>query len=523
MNIFDFLTSSGRINSIKTRESWINEHRPEFLNMVNEYCRNNNIKRTRFVEKLWYYLNNEGEIKKCQCGNDLLFRGLNKGFGEYCSKKCSNGSDKVKNKKIDSNIKKYGVENPYQSSEIIEKIKETNIKRHGVPNPMFSDNIKKKMMDNSINLNGTPWALSKGGTAHSKKRENLYNDFVKKYSDLKLIQYSEEKFGVCVFNKEECGHDFSINKWQAHQRKSQGVEMCTICNPIGSYNYTIWEEEIEKFLGTHNIKFVKNNRSLLKGLELDFYCEDHHVAIELDGLYWHSLKFKDQNYHLNKTKRCEELGIQLIHIFEDEWIYKKEIVKSRLLNIFKKSEVKIFARKCTISKIDSSNSLQFLEENHIQGAIPSKYRYGLFYGAELVSVMTFGPLRRALGSTPEDGVYEMYRLCNKRGVNIVGGAGKLLNKFIMDYSPKSIISYADRRWSTGGVYRALGFNKIGETSPNFWYVKGDRRIHRFSYTKKKVADLIKSDDFNMIDALIQLGLEQIYDSGNLKFQINPMK
>ena len=47
------------------------------------------------------------------------------------------------------------------------------------------------------------------------------------------------------------------------------------------------------------------------------------IAVEFDGMYWHSEENKPQNYHLNKTNLCEAKGIQLVHIFEkNEWLYK---------------------------------------------------------------------------------------------------------------------------------------------------------------------------------------------------------
>ena len=55
---------------------------------------------------------------------------------------------------------------------------------------------------------------------------------------------------------------------------------------------------------------------------------------------------------------------------------------------------------------------------------------------------------------------------------MIGGASKLFNKFINDYHPKFILSYADRRYSDGGLYRALGFIQDGITKPNYIYIKG---------------------------------------------------
>jgi serine/threonine protein kinase len=79
-------------------------------------------------------------------------------------------------------------------------------------------------------------------------------------------------------------------------------------------------------------KIISKDRSILKNLELDIYLPKIKLAIELNGLYWHSELYKNKNYHLNKTKLCEEKGITLLHIFEDEWLEKLEIVKSIIKN-----------------------------------------------------------------------------------------------------------------------------------------------------------------------------------------------
>lgn len=523
MKYSDFFTEKGRINSVKVRETWLMTHASSFLQKVDDYLNLHKIETTRTVEKLWYFFNkvdSQVVCKNSNCTNTTAFKTLDRGFSDYCSSKCSNSSEQVKEEKAKACLTKFGVVNPFQSKEIIRKIEETNLSRFGTKNVMRSVLIKNKMIENSMHRNGTPWALSAGGKANRKKEENLRLAFEQKYSDLIILEYSKEKFGMCTLKQASCGHSFTINKWQLHQRRSQSVDVCTVCNPIGSFNETIWQSEISDMLRELGISFIEKDRKTLSGLELDFYIPESNLAIELDGLYWHSVTFKQPKYHLTKTERCEALGIQLIHIFEDEWKFKKEIVKSRLASLLGKSSRKIFARKCEVRKITEKESSLFINENHIQGNVIASKRLGLFYGEELISVMTFGALRRALGSTPKNGEYEMYRFCNKKGTQVVGGASKLLKRFILDEKPTQITSYADRRWSVGKLYEALGFTKVKKTDPNFWYVDGDRRLHRFAYTKKKLSEKLGSDG-RKEDQIAKLGLNIIFDSGNLKFQLYP--
>ena len=104
-----------------------------------------------------------------------------------------------------------------------------------------------------------------------------------------------------------------------------------------------------------------------------------HIGIECDGLRWHNETHKPKNYHLEKTKACEEKGVRLIHIFEDEWVYNSEIWKSMLRNMFGKTENRIYARNCEVREVNAREKRRFLKHNHIQGNAQSRYSYGLFH------------------------------------------------------------------------------------------------------------------------------------------------
>ena len=259
---------------------------------------------------------------------------------------------------------------------------------------------------------------------------------------------------------------------------------CKKCWQITSH----YEDELYEYIGgllSNDVKIERDNREILDGnRSLDIYIPEYKIAFEFDGLYWHNEKNKpDKNYHLNKTRECLEHGIQLIHIFEDEWVYKKDICKSRIKNLLHCIENRVYARKCEVREITNKEGYAFCEENHIQGGVASKYNLGLFYGNELVSVMTFGNLRKNLGSTSKDNQYELLRFCSKIGYSVIGGADKLFKHFIREHNPSRIISYVDRRWSNGNLYEKLGFRLDHYSQPNYFYVFGDTKKNRFSFRK----------------------------------------
>ncbi len=279
------------------------------------------------------------------------------------------------------------------------------------------------------------------------------------------------------------------------------------------------ENELKDFIKSLNIEFIENTRNIISPLELDIYIPSHNLAIEYDGLYWHSELYKPSNYHLNKTLECEKQGIQLIHIFEDEWLFKQDIVKSRLMNILGLTSNKIFARKTNIKEVSSNDSKLFLNDNHIQGSSIDKFRIGLYLDDELISLMTFGKPRIALGSKSTENGYELFRFCNKLNTSVIGGADKLLKHFIKTYNPKNIISYADRRWSQGDLYEKLGFTFIHNSKPNYYYIINNKRKHRFAYRK----DVLIKDGFDPNntehDIMLERKIYRIYDCGTITYKL----
>jgi hypothetical protein len=221
---------------------------------------------------------------------------------------------------------------------------------------------------------------------------------------------------------------------------------------------------------------------------------------------------------------CENNGIKLIHIFEDEWISKQEIIKNKLKHIIGATDNnKIYARNCKIDVIKSDICNKFLDKYHIQGADKSLIRLGAFYNDELVAVMTFGKLRLALGNKHRYGnKYEMYRFCSYN-TTVIGIGGKLFNYFINNYEADTVISYADMRWSnSSSFYSKIGFELIGKTLPNYWYVDKNysHRYYRFNFRKDVLKNKLINFNINLTEwQNMQLnGYDRIWDCGSLKFE-----
>lgn len=290
----------------------------------------------------------------------------------------------------------------------------------------------------------------------------------------------------------------------------QGAAICPICFPKKSAQ----ELEIRDFLLNNGIEFIQSDKSILGGQELDFYIPGNNIAIEYNGIYWHSENVgRGKKFHISKTKKCENVGINLLHIMSSEWVnpVKKEIWKSIILGKMGRHD-RIFARKCTIVEIDRHTSSKFLDENHLQGNVRSSIRYGLYHNGDLVSVMSFGVPR-----SNKKYQWEMMRFASKLHISVIGGASKLFKHFLRN-NEGSVVSYSDKRYSMGNMYSQLGFNHRYDSSPNYSYFMGNGSVlqSRQTFMKHKLSSKLHFFDPNLTEweNMKLNGYNRIWDCGN---------
>jgi len=362
-----------------------------------------------------------------------------------------------------------------------------------------------------------------------ERSKDKYYDRVLKASN-GLIKPIEKYDKLRIKLKHECLKCKHI--WKATPTNILSGTGCPLCNKKLSSLGSKFEKSVLKFIKkNYSGEIVKNSRKILDGKEIDIYLPELKMGIECNGLYWHSDKYKDNNYHLDKLNLCHEKGIRLIQIFEDEWVSKKNILKSKIKHILglNSSKGKIYARKCTIKEIDSSIKNNFLDEYHIQGKDSSKIKLGLFYDEILVSVMTFSKLRICLGQKNQNtNLYELSRFATKRKYVIVGGFSKLLSYFKKKYEFEGIVTYADLRYSSfeGNLYEVNGFKLSHQSKPNYWYFYKNsniiKREHRFNYRKnnlKKLFPEIYDDKLSEKEIMKTAGYVRIYDCGCLVYRL----
>lgn len=429
-------------------------------------------------------------------------------------------------------VEKYGVQHHMQNEESLNKMIETNKKKYNINFttllPQYIENVKKANQEKY----GADFFYSSDTYLEKTKEEKIKR--LKKLLDENNLFFDENEY-IKIRNKNEDSikyihYEITCKKCNNTfpSTLKNTAPICRNCYPI-AVNSRI-ELEFREFLSSKEINFLSNNKSLIKPFEIDIYLPNENLAFEINGNYFHSEigGDKDKYYHISKSKLCQDKGIKLIHIFEDEWLFKKDIIKSRVLNMLKKTNSKIYARNCEIKELNSETKSNFFIENHIQGNSIDKYRYGLFYKDELVSTMSFSNLRKSLGNKKEENTFELIRFANKNNSNVVGGFSKLLKHFIKEIKPNKIISYADVRWSgldyENTVYSKNGFKFIDYTKPNYFYIDKKNylnRTHRFSLRKDVLLKMFPESNPQKSEWQIAMknGFDRIWDCGTMKFEL----
>ena len=469
--------------------------------------------------RIYCVKNNVRKTPSCTCGTLLTYRSGK--FTKTCgNKKCV----KEFNKK--TNLKKYGVDHNFKAKLIIEKSKQTKLKRYGDANYNNRDKAEKTCIEkyNTINpFQSTEVKTKIKNTMNEKYGKDSYLS-TKEYSVQMKKKWLEKRIKqldsligkknyriideetieyICPFCNKKSNLNIGFLKLRINR---YDIDICTHCNPV--YKRESGEQiKLQNWVNTLRVQ-IETNYVLKDKKEIDIFIPKNKFGIEFNGLFWHSEIHKNRNYHLEKTKQANLEGIQLIHIWEDDWKYKKDIVKSIIKNKLGLSN-KIYARKTTIKEVNNKDAKDFLNLNHLQGYIPSSIKIGLYYENEMMSLMTFGK---------RNGQHELLRFATKINYSVIGGASKLFKYFLNTYDVKHLISYASLDISEGSLYEQLKFKLVGETAPGYWWSRGDKKYNRVIFQKHKLVATGKDPLLTENEIMHKDGFFKIYNTGNLKYE-----
>jgi len=493
-------------------------------------------KHTEITTEEYYqkFLMKDDEVTHCViCGKKLKFKTFSVGYQAItCGRKCGHNLrvqrnidaygvenisqlQSVKDKKRELSIERYGVSCTMNDSAVRAKREKTWLSKYGVSHPLKNNTVKERVRKTIDEKYGSRKGLSiiakiKQKETSLRKYWPIYIDKLKKWKHIEPMftvdEYTSPENGDYNFKCLRCGNISTFNKYDSRSLRAVSVYCKSCVNSRSSY-----EHDLERYLYDHGITNVEKNKSFSHNgvwKELDLYIPDFNIGIEIDGIYWHSDKYKSDTYHIDKTEWFNaNFNIDIIHIFEDEIINSCDIVMSIIMNKLAMPNNRVFARKTKLVELQPIEYKAFLEENHIQGECNSKLRRGLSYNGEIIAVAGFGMSRF------KQGEYELHRFCPKIGYSIPGGLSKLTSGI-----DKDVVSYCDRRLFNASGYISSGFEVVGTTKPSYFYVKGRSRYNRINFQKHKLESILpiynpdKTERENMSDN----GYMRIYDCGNIK-------
>ena len=490
----------------------------------------------------------------------------------YCSTECRNEGKKqtVRNKYGVDNVSeledvKAKIREANKSEEVIEKRKKTCIERYGVDNVSKHEDVKKKLSEvmktDEYNKSRRQTCIEKYGfpspmmtdEVKSKQRQTCLERYgmlghphtVKDYQGMMVDGTKVENYLRFKDNPKEFIETYYKEKPTISQlERDLGVTNTPIYSILNEnhysdlieHNYSSMESEVYEFLISldSDLNIVRNDRTVIKPLELDFYLPEYKIGIECNPASTHnsSIDFfgyaKHYKYHQMKSFRCEEQGVFLFHIFGYEWVNKREIIESMICNLLNKNKFSYGGRQTYVdNNVGYFECERFLNENHRQGHLSAKVRIGLRLKStdELLSVMTFGHLRNTMGkslsSTSDD--WELSRFCTKLNTNVIGGASKLFHHFINEWNPKTVTSFSDIAHTKGGLYSKLGFYKVSTTSPSYVWcdIYDNRYFHRVACQKQYIKKSLNDSDIDLSKTESEImgehGYVRMYDSGVIKW------
>lgn len=468
---------------------------------------------------LYSTYNNLDSVPLAPCGSIKKFSGLT--CRNVCNNYKSNNREScpichdnlkllINENRKKSVLEKYGVDSVSKVKSIRDKANTTNLKKYGCSNVSKNEDIKKLKKKTFEKYKNNDNFLIEKSYPFSRNRCVNIENYCEETQKFELTYISFIRSEKHSFKCNRCGTPFDVYNY--HSNSS------IVCPKCDHQTISKFELEVREYISSIcSDEIIFSDRKILGGLEIDIYIPSKKICIEANGIYWHSTKKRDdKNYHFNKSKLAEDKGLNLIHIYEDEWYFNTDMIKKRLSSLIVNTSEKISARKCMVKKLDTLEERDFINNNHIQGYVSSKICYGLYYNDVLVSAMSFSKPRYN-----KKYEYELLRFCSS--CNVRGAFSKLLKHFERTHKPSSLLSYADYDWSIGNVYKINGFEFQYYSKPGYFYSYFKKnqyfRISRYECQKHKLLEKYKwaTKDMTELEICNILGYNKIYNSGNMVF------
>lgn len=521
------------------------------------------------LAKLWLYLNDfdESKIFCSRSGRNRRLLSFQKGLLKFCGNQsvcvCNRENfdsavasrdevtkEKIKKKRAKTNLKKYGHEFASQAEDIKDRAAATCLLKYGTKSPTQNPEILNKVKSTCLNNHGVEFPqqkweileksnqtfMNKYGVTRPAKdpevRQQAMKTMLEKYNVTNSMKVPEIAEKVRIANKlarYEAMLSFRTGftplftgEIYAKSEKDQKLPWkcnscslefgssiynvrCPTCNP---QNESWGETVIRKFLEENNIEYHQHDRKTIVPYELDFYIPSKQLAIEFNGIYWHSeIILDDKMYHQNKFLRCKNKNIRLIQIFENDLMHKTDIVIDRLTHILGLKKNKLGARNCVLRKSTNNEVKNFFNNNHLQSNRPTNNVWVLENKGEIVAALSMAKSR--FSKLAE---WEILRFAVLKDYTVTGALGRLFNQAVKDLNAQTVVTYSNLNWGVGQAYKNIGFEFQNYSDPAAWYFQNlDNVYSRMKFQKHK---LDNPQGLSESEWARQNGYNRFWDSGN---------
>lgn len=457
-----------------------------------------------------------GPAKTCECARQSVADKVSSTKSQYTDQQ----RDEILSKRQDTVQEKYGVSNVSQSNAVKERMRQTFVENYGVDNPNKDCNVRAKTKATCIEKYGVD-----NPAKHKDVQKKTRATNIRKHGNASHTQnhFTDDLRNIlsCKVNLENA----LVNASGNYLAQLHGVCEGVIYRKMHEFDLLHYknttsgpEQKVKLVLDEQGIEYIQNDRTMLAPYELDFYIPEHNLAIEINGIYWHSTASpanRDKNYHFDKWKKCRALGITLISYTDADVINNIEMIINKVSYLTNKSTRIVGARKCTIGPVSSADEFALLEEHHIQGKLNARSGVlGAYHDNNLVAVINWATRKKYL---------EITRYCCDNQASYPG----LFSRMTKAMQKKTeytgdIVSFSNNDHSNGNVYKQAGFAEDKILGPAYWYTRDFVTLeNRQKYMKSKIAARFGIDmtDKTEWQAMQELGFHRYYDSGKIRWTL----
>ncbi len=345
--------------------------------------------------------------------------------------------------------------------------------------------------------------------ARSHRRSNDW--FVKALARVTpTIKPLEEYVGVVKHIKCKCltcKHIWSVIPYSI--LNGVGCPRCNNGKPVSNGETEVYEWVKARFPDS-----IQSIRSLIGRQELDIVIPSKKIAIEYNGVYWHSTKCLGNDYHKAKKEACDKIGYRLIQIWDVDWTNRPKVVMKTL-----RSELgllRYYKQELKVKKLTDLDVIRnFYTKYRIDG-VP--YEHDSSYGLTdtdgiLCSILSLKEIKSKQWCIT--GFCSKYRLSSKH-------FDLITKKIFKKQNLTNVLYYANNDWESDNFPLSLGMTKVDELDPTSYIIFNSQRNLKYPDRLDNLKELLQSkfkenkDEFENCN---KNGIIINYNSGIAKWKL----